>query len=65
MSNFSEADRSIILSPTLPLLSISLSVVEGGVEAQAEQALANLKNVVEASGGELGKVVKTTVSSYL
>jgi len=47
------------------LLSISLSVVEGGVEAQAEQALANLKNVVEASGGELGKVVKTTVSSYL
>ncbi|THG99280.1 hypothetical protein EW026_g3028 [Hermanssonia centrifuga] len=36
-------------------------MVEGGVEAQAEQALKNLKAVVEAGGSELGKVVKTTV----
>ena len=35
--------------------------VEGGVEAQATKALQNLKAVVEAGGGELGKVVKTTV----
>ncbi|KAJ2930442.1 hypothetical protein H1R20_g6661, partial [Candolleomyces eurysporus] len=38
-----------------------MQVVEGGVEAQAEQALKNLKAVVEAAGAELGKVVKTTV----
>ncbi|KAJ2917852.1 hypothetical protein MD484_g2533, partial [Candolleomyces efflorescens] len=38
-----------------------MQVVEGGVEAQAEQALKNLKAVVEAGGAELGKVVKTTV----
>lgn len=35
--------------------------VEGGVDAQAEQALKNLKAIVEAGGSELGKVVKTTV----
>ncbi|KAI0714573.1 Endoribonuclease L-PSP/chorismate mutase-like protein [Earliella scabrosa] len=36
-------------------------MVEGGVEAQATQALKNLKAIVEEGGGELGKVVKTTV----
>lgn len=41
-----------------------MQVVEGGVEAQAEQALKNLKAVVEAGGAELGKVVKTTVSIF-
>ncbi|KAH9169098.1 YjgF-like protein [Lactarius sanguifluus] len=35
--------------------------VEGGIEAQAAQALQNLKSVVEASGSEVGKIVKTTV----
>jgi len=38
-----------------------MQVVEGGIEAQTEQALKNLKAVVEAAGSELGKVVKTTV----
>ena len=31
------------------------------MEAQAEQALKNMKAVVEAGGSELGKIVKTTV----
>jgi 2-iminobutanoate/2-iminopropanoate deaminase len=31
------------------------------VEEQAEQALINLRNVIEAGGGSLDKVVKTTV----
>ena len=35
--------------------------MDGGIEAQTEQALKNLKAVVEAGGSELGKVVKTTV----
>jgi 2-iminobutanoate/2-iminopropanoate deaminase len=35
--------------------------IEGGVEAQTHQALKNLKSVIEASGSEVGKVVKTTV----
>jgi enamine deaminase RidA (YjgF/YER057c/UK114 family) len=35
--------------------------VEGGIEDQAHQALQNLKSVVEASGSEVGRIVKTTV----
>ena len=35
--------------------------VEGGVEAQAKQALKNMKSIIEAGGSEVGKVVKTTV----
>lgn len=31
------------------------------MEAQAEQALKNMKAVVEAGGSEVGKIVKTTV----
>jgi len=42
-----------------------MHVVEGGVVAQTEQALKNLKAVVEAGGSELGKVAKTTVCLLL
>jgi enamine deaminase RidA (YjgF/YER057c/UK114 family) len=41
-----------------------MAFVEGGVEAQAEQALKNMKNVIEASGSEVGKVAKTTVREH-
>ena len=37
------------------------SLAEGGVEAQAAQALANLRAQVEANGATLAQVVKTTV----
>jgi 2-iminobutanoate/2-iminopropanoate deaminase len=36
-------------------------LVEGGVEAQARQALTNLKGVLEAAGSGLERVVKVTV----
>jgi len=36
-------------------------LVEGGVEAQARQALENLKNILVAGGASLADVVKTTV----
>ncbi|HIU56752.1 MAG TPA: RidA family protein [Candidatus Ornithomonoglobus merdipullorum] len=32
-----------------------------GVEAQAEQALTNVKNLIESAGGKIDNVVKTTV----
>lgn len=32
-----------------------------GVEAQAKQALTNIKNLIEAAGGSMSKVIKTTV----
>lgn len=36
-------------------------IVEGGVAAQAQQALENLKAVLEAAGSGLDQVLKTTV----
>jgi 2-iminobutanoate/2-iminopropanoate deaminase len=36
-------------------------LAEGGVEAETEQALENLKAVLEAAGSSLERVVKTTV----
>lgn len=35
--------------------------IPSGVEAQARQALTNVKNLIEASGGSIDNVVKTTV----
>ena len=37
------------------------NLVEGGVEAQAQQALANLRAVLEASGSSMARVVKTVI----
>ena len=37
------------------------SLVEGDITAQTIQVLANLKAVIEAAGGSLNNVVKTTV----
>ncbi|KAI0829080.1 YjgF-like protein [Trametes gibbosa] len=51
----------LFLSGSLGLDPAVGKLVEGGVEAQAKQALKNLKAVVEAGGSEVGKVVKTTV----
>ena len=36
-------------------------LVEGGLEAETRQALANLAAILEAAGAGLGRVVKTTV----
>ena len=36
-------------------------LVEGGLEAQLRQALANLASLLEGEGASLGNVVKTTV----
>ncbi|EKM61836.1 uncharacterized protein PHACADRAFT_248704 [Phanerochaete carnosa HHB-10118-sp] len=51
----------LFASGSLGLNPATGKMVEGGVEAQAEQALKNLKAVVEAGGSEVGKIVKTTV----
>lgn len=35
--------------------------IPDGVEAQAKQALTNIKNLIEASGADISNVIKTTV----
>ena len=37
------------------------NLVEGGIDVQTQQVFENLRAVIEAAGGSLGQVVKTTV----
>lgn len=39
----------------------TMEIVSGGIEEQTRQVLANLANVLEAAGTDMGRVVKTTV----
>ncbi|TFK56376.1 YjgF-like protein [Heliocybe sulcata] len=51
----------LFVSGCVPFDPATGDVVPGGIEEQAKRALQNMKGVVEASGSEIGKVVKTTV----
>ena len=56
-----EANGLVFVSGQIPLDPTTGAFVPGGVEAQAEQSLKNLKAVLEAAGCSLADVVKTTV----
>lgn len=45
----------------IPLDPATGKLVDGGIEAQAERVLANVKAVLEAAGTSLARVVKATV----
>ena len=51
----------LFTSGQIPIDPATGNIVEGGVEAQATQALKNLQAVLEAAGLSLGQVVKATV----
>jgi 2-iminobutanoate/2-iminopropanoate deaminase len=51
----------IFTSGQIPLDPVSGEIVPGGVGAQAEQALENLKAVLNAAGTSLNDVLKTTL----
>ena len=55
-----EACGMIFTSGQIPLDPDTGMLVPGGIEAQAKQAIENLRAVLEASGSGLDKVVKTT-----
>lgn len=50
----------VITSGQIPLTPAG-ELVEGGIEAQTEQVMTNLRAVLEAAGTDLARVVKTTV----
>ncbi|MFC4426592.1 RidA family protein [Deinococcus navajonensis] len=50
----------VITSGQIPLTPAG-ELVDGGIEAQTEQVMANLRAVLEAAGTDLARVVKTTV----
>ncbi len=51
----------IFASGQLGLVPATGEFSEGGIEEQTRQSLTNVKNVLEAAGSSLEKVVKTTV----
>ena len=55
------ADKFIYLSGTPGLDVITGQVVNDNFEDQARQSFQNIKNILEAAGSDMGKVVKTTV----
>ena len=53
-------ENLIFTSGQLPVNSETGKVVEGGITAQSVQSLENLKSVIEAGGGTIDTVLKTT-----
>ena len=56
-----KANGFIFVSGQLPLDPGTGAFVEGGIENQTKQSLTNVKNILEAAGSGMDKVVKTTV----
>ncbi|AMD86947.1 reactive intermediate/imine deaminase [Actinomyces radicidentis] len=56
-----EAGGTVYVSGQIPLVPATGQIVEGGIEAQAEQSLKNVGAILEAAGLGYGDVVKTTV----
>lgn len=51
----------LFTSGVIPIDPETNTLVQGDVETQARQAIGNLKNLIEASGSSMEKIVKTTV----
>jgi reactive intermediate/imine deaminase len=51
----------VFMSGQIPLVPATMTLVEGGIEAQIEQVLRNLSAVARAAGGSLADVVKLNV----
>ncbi|MEI6354527.1 MAG: RidA family protein [Methylococcus sp.] len=61
---YSQAVRvqnTVYLSGQIPLDPITMTLVEGGIEAEIRQVFNNLKEVSRAAGGELSDIVKLNV----
>ncbi len=54
--------NTVWLSGQIPLLPGEMTLVEGGVRAQADQVFKNLSAVAEAAGGSLNDAVKINIS---
>lgn len=56
-----KANGFMFVSGQIPLDPATNSLIEGGIEAQADRVLKNLQGILEAAGSSLSRVVKTTV----
>lgn len=55
------ANGMLYTSGQIPIDPQTGNIVSGGIEAQAHQAFANVRNLVEAAGINMSHVVKVTV----
>ena len=61
---YSQAIRTgdtLWMSGQIPLDPVSMAIVEGGIEAQAERVFANMQAVLKAAGGTFDDVVKLSI----
>ncbi|MEK7449524.1 MAG: Rid family hydrolase, partial [Planctomycetota bacterium] len=54
-------DGWLFVSGQIPINPETNELVAGDIARQTEQVLNNLKGVIEAAGGQLSDVIKTTV----
>lgn len=55
------AGHTLYLSGQIPLDPVTMTIVEGGIEAQAHQVFRNLRAVVTAAGGSMDDMVKVSI----
>jgi len=61
---YSQAIRTgdaLWMSGQIPLDPVSMQIVEGGIEAQAQRVLHNMQAVLKAAGGTLDDIVKLSI----
>ncbi len=51
----------VFVSGQLPLDPVTRQVVEGGLEPQVRQVIANISAILEAAGSGLDKILKATI----
>lgn len=56
-----EVNGMVYTSGVIPIVPTTGEIVEGGIEEQAEQAIGNLKALIEASGAKIEDTIKTVV----
>jgi len=54
-------ERTIYISGQIPFDPKTMQCVEGGIEAQTDQVMKNMKAILENAGCDFSNVVKTTV----
>ena len=57
-----EHNGFVFVSGQLPLDPITRQVVEGGIDDQVRQAMANVRNILLEAGSDLDKIVKVNIS---
>lgn len=56
-----EANGLLFVSGQIPIIPETGEMEEGGIEAETLQVMKNLKAILEAAGGDMSKIVKTSI----